>query len=111
MSDKPNPSPEAVIKSLEACAEPFAGCDDCAFGPCDPYDYGCADKLKLTAAELLRAKYVPGEWAAYEDDVCETVYKCPACGEEFTLIDGTLDDYRYSHCPNCGKRLTIPKEV
>lgn len=109
MSDKPKPSPEEVIESLEVCANTLACCDECAFMHCDSPNCDC--ELMLAAAELLREKYVPGEWETYEDEMCGTVYKCPACGEEFTLVDGTIADNGYNHCPNCGKRLTIPKEV
>ena len=99
-------SPDDVIKSLGYCSVEGGKCEKCAFSG----GFGCIDRLMLAAAELLRYFCKPGLWETYEDEMFETVYKCPACGEEFTLFDGTLDDYRYRHCPNCGKRLVEPKE-
>lgn len=57
MSDKPKPSPVTVIKSLEACAEPFSSCEGCAFGPIDLYNQSCINSMMQAAAEYLREKY------------------------------------------------------
>ena len=51
------PSPEAVIKSLETCTEPFSSCDDCAFGPIDLYNQSCINSMMQVAAEYLWEKY------------------------------------------------------
>ena len=32
-------------------------------------------------------------------------YVCSACGEVWTLIDGTPEDNNMNYCPNCGARM------
>lgn len=105
MSDKPKPSHEAVIKSLETCAyvEPLSGCKECAFNHYGPYD--CCDELMSTAAELLRHFCVPVEAEVEGSPFDDGYYKCPECGSKYYSVR-----IIYNHCPQCGKRLEMPKE-
>lgn len=51
------PSPDAVIKSIEVCAEQFSDCEGCAFGPIDIYNLSCFKRLMQAATEYIREKF------------------------------------------------------
>lgn len=43
---------------------------------------------------------VHGKWNCVNED--ENVYMCSACGYEYILIDGTLQDNEMNYCCRCG---------
>ena len=47
-----------------------------------------------------------GEWIDLNDKWgFEGTFKCSACGELWSLIDGTPQDNGMNFCPNCGARM------
>ena len=36
-----------------------------------------------------------------------SVYRCPACGMRFQILDGWIGYYYY--CPSCAERLSVPE--
>lgn len=64
------------------------------------------DKLWKTAYERGKAEAHPkkGKWVL-TDFPDEQTYKCSACNEIWTFIDGTPEDNGAFFCPNCGARM------
>ena len=50
-----------------------------------------------------------GKWIEHEDWY-DTYYECSACGEAFSLIEGTPKDNGYNYCPNCGSEMVGEEE-
>ena len=46
-----------------------------------------------------------GRWETREDYDGDVIYRCSACGEEWTLIAGTPKENNMYYCPNCGARM------
>jgi transcription elongation factor Elf1 len=56
-----------------------------------------------TLEELPSADRPRGEWIDLNDEWgFEGTFKCSACGELWSLIDGTPQDNGMNFCPNCG---------
>ena len=59
----------------------------------------------LKAADVVEVRH--GRWerrnmGLWDEDYA---YACSACGEVWTLIDGTPEDNNMNYCPNCGARM------
>ena len=49
-----------------------------------------------------------GRWIEQTDDYYGDIsYRCSACNEVFCLSDGTLAEYEYCYCPNCGAKMEV----
>lgn len=46
-----------------------------------------------------------GRWVICEDGCGDTHYQCSACGDEWTLIDGTPQENGMKYCPHCGAKM------
>ena len=46
-----------------------------------------------------------GTWIEQDDSWDGVYYECSACGEPWTLIDGTPWDNGMKFCPNCGAEM------
>ena len=42
----------------------------------------------------------------------QTTIECPECGQEFTdeVMCCSIYGWPWSHCPNCGAEMELPKE-
>lgn len=59
----------------------------------------------LKVADVVEVRH--GRWerrnmGLWDEDYA---YACSACGEVWTLIDGTPEDNNMNYCPNCGARM------
>ena len=57
------------------------------------------NKTRLLIPQPERKK---GKWIEQDDSWDGVYYECSACGEPWTLIDGTPWDNGMNFCPNCG---------
>ena len=60
------------------------------------------DRQETVDAEPVRH----GRWGDVSD-YYDTIYRCSACSEEFTLIEGTPQDNLYNYCPHCGAKMDL----
>lgn len=63
------------------------------------------DRQETVDAEPVRH----GRWDDVSD-YCDTIYRCSACSEEFTLIEGMPQDNLYNYCPHCGAKMDNVQE-
>ena len=75
-------------------------------------DYGDGIGFEVRSHCLVELELVPsadsprGEWIDLDDKWgFEGTFKCSACGELWSLIDGTPQDNGMNYCPNCGARM------
>lgn len=61
------------------------------------------------AIEALRQERPKGRWELLNDDW--NVYRCTACGEEWTLEAGEPKENNMNYCPNCGADMRGEKNV
>lgn len=69
-----------------------------ASGYCHPANIA-KELAKLPSAQPERKT---GRWIEQDDSWDGVYYECSACGEPWTLIDGTPWDNGMNFCPNCG---------
>lgn len=80
-------------------------------GTLDDYDQGYmdgVDAVEEVAKEFPAADVCPvvhGEWK--ECDMYESSWECSACGEMWTLIEGTPTHNGLKFCPNCGAQMEV----
>ena len=63
-----------------------------------------AEELVLNAP-TIEPQRKKGTWIEQDDSWDGVYYECSACGEPWTLIDGTPWDNGMKFCPNCGAEM------
>ena len=60
---------------------------------------------KIPSADVQPVRH--GRWNEESPDCLDgdSVYVCSACGETWTLIEGTPLDNNMHYCPNCGAKM------
>lgn len=75
---------------------------------------GCLESIEalMSEGEIYDIEYDPkqkekktGKWIIVEDYNGDELYKCPKCGNVFTLLAGTPEENEYYYCPTCGLYL------
>jgi predicted amidophosphoribosyltransferase len=56
-------------------------------------------------APTIEPQRKKGTWIEQDDSWDGVYYECSACGEPWTLIDGTPWDNGMKFCPNCGAEM------
>ena len=57
------------------------------------------------APTIYAIPVVRARWEYKPDIYDDGTYECSACGEPWTLYDGTPADHHMNFCPNCGARM------
>lgn len=65
------------------------------------------DKIVNSFKELEELERKHGRW---EDFDCDNSYRCTACGEIWTLNDGTPKENNMNYCPKCGAYMEGKQE-
>ena len=60
---------------------------------------------KVCDAPTIEPQRKKGTWIEQDDSWDGVYYECSACGEPWTLIDGTPWDNGMKFCPNCGAEM------
>ena len=60
------------------------------------------------SVEFVPVKH--GRWEEQEVYDGDIQYICSACGETWTLIDGTPKDNNMFYCPNCGAQMDAERK-
>lgn len=71
---------------------------------------GIVNELQILIISIPAADVQPirhGRWNEESPDYLDgdSVYVCSACGETWTLIEGTPLDNNMHYCPNCGAKM------
>lgn len=56
----------------------------------------------ISAVPVVRGEWMPTDMGGGETD---EAYVCSACGEPWTLNDGTPAENNMHYCPNCGAKM------
>ena len=115
-SEKPNTCGDVISRdeALQALCKAVHKNDDTI--PCSNQRVSCLwnkTKVQDYAEEILNLPPVTpqqrtGRWIEQTDDYYGDIsYRCSACNEVFCLSDGTLAEYEYCYCPNCGAKMEV----
>lgn len=70
------------------------------------YSFVSKDVIEREINAIPSADRPRGEWIDLDDKWgFEGTFKCSACGELWSLIDGTPQDNGMNFCPNCGAKM------
>ena len=71
------------------------------------HSVGYSDMIAIIedAPEIKPKPRRHGLWETCEDYDGDVIYRCSACGEEWTLIAGMPKENNMYYCPNCGARM------
>ena len=62
-------------------------------------DFVSLEALKVAAEALQEPERMKGRWEEFDYD---NSYRCTACGEIWTLSDGTPEENNMNYCSFCG---------
>lgn len=70
-------------------------------------DYVSLEALKVAAEALQEPERMKGRWEEFDYD---NSYRCTACGEIWTLSDGTPEENNMNYCSFCGADMRGEEE-
>lgn len=70
-------------------------------------DFVSLEALKVAAEALQEPERMKGRWEEFDYD---NSYRCTACGEIWTLSDGTPEENNMNYCSFCGADMRGEEE-